>query len=76
MTTSCRAQEHRLSGLPAAGRQAAPNIVQRLLQTAALWHLRWLQRLKLTELTPEALSDMGIAPDQARREAAKPFWRA
>jgi uncharacterized protein YjiS (DUF1127 family) len=30
---------------------------------------------ELTELGPHLLRDIGISYEEARREAAKPFWR-
>ena len=32
------------------------------------------QRRDLLELTPEQLRDIGVTPQEARREAARPFW--
>ena len=32
------------------------------------------QRRRLAELGDDALRDIGVAPDEARREAARPFW--
>jgi uncharacterized protein YjiS (DUF1127 family) len=43
-----------------------------------LWMQRARQRRALTELTelgPHLLRDIGISYEEARREAAKPFWR-
>lgn len=31
-------------------------------------------RLALSEMSPEQLMDIGIAPEEARNEAARPFW--
>jgi uncharacterized protein YjiS (DUF1127 family) len=35
---------------------------------------RWRQRRDLLDLTDEQLRDIGISPDEARREAARPLW--
>lgn len=32
------------------------------------------QRRDLLELTDEQLRDIGVTPEEARREAARPFW--
>lgn len=42
----------------------------------ALWLERACQRRQLAELTTEQLSDIGVMPEAAQREAAKPFWQA
>ena len=43
--------------------------------------VRWQQfyrrlstRRALLNLTPEQLQDIGLSPEQARREALRPFW--
>lgn len=41
----------------------------------ALWYDRYLQRLALAELDDRLLADIGVAPEEARRECAQPFWR-
>ncbi len=33
------------------------------------------QRLDLDELDDAALKDIGLSPEEVRRECAKPFWR-
>ena len=65
---------HRQIALPA--RDGRPAARPSLLQHIGTWYDRWLQRRQLEELTQEALADVGLAPAQARAEAAKPFWRA
>jgi uncharacterized protein YjiS (DUF1127 family) len=40
------------------------------------WRSRARQRRRLIELTANQLYDVGITPEGARAEAAKPFWRA
>lgn len=41
----------------------------------SIWITRAEQRAALAELDEERLRDIGVTRDQARREAAKPFWR-
>jgi uncharacterized protein YjiS (DUF1127 family) len=41
-----------------------------------LWLGRLHDRHELRELDIERIRDMGLAPVGAKREAAKPFWRA
>ncbi|MEM7172762.1 MAG: DUF1127 domain-containing protein [Pseudomonadota bacterium] len=40
-----------------------------------VWQQRASQRTHLARLERNYLEDMGITPEQARKEAAKPFWR-
>lgn len=35
---------------------------------------RWRQRRDLLELTLKQLRDIGVTAEEARREAARPFW--
>lgn len=35
---------------------------------------RWRQRRDLAALTDEQLRDIGVTPEDARREASRPFW--
>ena len=44
--------------------------------TLLTWQMRANQRTRLAEMEAHRLEDMGISSDEARREAAKPFWRA
>ncbi|MEP2704708.1 MAG: DUF1127 domain-containing protein [Roseibium sp.] len=59
---------------------AAPQKTSALNQVARFVSLimRWSQtaksRRQLSELTYAELKDIGVTPDQARREAARPFW--
>lgn len=47
--------------------------------SAAVWLLaiydRYLQRHALAELDDALLRDIGLTPEDVRRECAKPFWR-
>jgi uncharacterized protein YjiS (DUF1127 family) len=48
------------------------------LATLVLWSERSRQRRALAELAmrnDDLLADAGLSLDEARREAAKPFWR-
>ncbi len=40
-----------------------------------LWSDRRRQRIALAELPARLLADIGVALDEAAREADKPFWR-
>jgi len=49
------------------------------IRAAALlltWQERAMQRYALASLDARMLDDIGLARADARREAAKPFWRA
>lgn len=52
------------------------NPAQRLLATLIAWQQRYELRRHLLEMDDHLLEDVGISRDQARQEAAKPFWRA
>jgi uncharacterized protein YjiS (DUF1127 family) len=41
-----------------------------------IWQHRLTLRQALTRMEPYLLDDMGISPEDAAREAAKPFWKA
>lgn len=43
--------------------------------TLLTWQMRANERARLAEMEAHRLEDMGISPSEARREAAKPFWR-
>jgi uncharacterized protein YjiS (DUF1127 family) len=51
------------------------SVVRRLLSRLAAWHRRHRQRLDLAELDDHLLADIGVTPQEARHEGAKPFWR-
>jgi uncharacterized protein YjiS (DUF1127 family) len=46
-----------------------------LIGTIAVWIVRRRQRWALAELDKHLLNDVGLSPQQARRESAKPFWK-
>jgi uncharacterized protein YjiS (DUF1127 family) len=56
----------------AASRPATTPSLQAILW---LWIQRARQRRRLAELDAAQLRDIGVEPEAARREAAKPFWR-
>jgi uncharacterized protein YjiS (DUF1127 family) len=64
----------RHGGLPQLCSWRGPAAPVRLI---TLFAARRRQRLTLAELCgqPHLLDDLGLTPQQARREAAKPFWR-
>ena len=49
--------------------------VRATLCTADLLYQRVRQRRALAQLDRRLLRDIGVTPEQAEREAAKPFWR-
>jgi uncharacterized protein YjiS (DUF1127 family) len=56
----------------AASRQATAPSLPAILW---LWIQRARQRRRLAELDAVQLRDIGVEPEAARREAAKPFWQ-
>lgn len=46
-----------------------------LLAAAAAAMERRCQRARLATLEPRLLRDIGVTPDEARREVSKPCWR-
>lgn len=55
--------------LPAASR-TRPSLLTRI----ATWHRVARQRRQLLDIDPRLLADMGLTPEQAFREASRPFW--
>jgi len=49
---------------------------ERISDILIIWQRRLIMRNALTRMEPYLLDDMGISPEDATREAAKPFWRA
>ena len=65
---------------PASARSSRTAFVPRVpLHRAAsllvLWYERHLQRHDLASLDAWMLGDLGLTPEEVRRECAKPFWR-
>jgi uncharacterized protein YjiS (DUF1127 family) len=52
-----------------------PTLLAAPLETLRLWAQRRQQRRALATLDGHLLTDIGLSPEQADREAAKPFWR-
>jgi uncharacterized protein YjiS (DUF1127 family) len=48
----------------------------RLLKLLHTWYARSRQRRQLLQLDERMYRDIGVAADEAQREARKPFWRA
>lgn len=46
------------------------------LRTLVMWELRLRTRHALARLDATRCADIGIAPERAEAEAAKPFWKA
>lgn len=42
---------------------------------ARIWPGRRRQRIALAEMDRAQLRDLGLEPDEVRREAARPFWQ-
>jgi uncharacterized protein YjiS (DUF1127 family) len=57
-----------------AKRFAWPSALFGLIKTIANWIERRRQLQALTELDDHLLNDVGLSREQARREAARPFW--
>tara|TARA_R110000787_G_scaffold10415_2_gene35304 strand:+ start:4309 stop:4548 length:240 start_codon:yes stop_codon:yes gene_type:complete len=49
---------------------------ERMWEVLIIWQHRLAMRHALTRMEPYLLNDMGISPEDAAREAAKPFWQA
>ncbi|TGQ34943.1 MULTISPECIES: DUF1127 domain-containing protein [unclassified Mesorhizobium] len=45
------------------------------LRLLARWYDRHLQRLDLAEIDDHLLRDLGLTPQDVRRECAKSFWQ-
>ncbi len=63
---------------PAAGfaaRPAQPGALRRSGRTVLRWIERSRQRQALAVLERHLLEDIGVTPEDARREAEKPFWQ-
>jgi uncharacterized protein YjiS (DUF1127 family) len=62
-----------------ARRDCGSGTIRERLCTAAgrlrLWLRRARERRELLRLDPRLCRDIGVTVDEARHEAAKPFWR-
>jgi uncharacterized protein YjiS (DUF1127 family) len=50
-------------------------VLRDLIEIVAVWIVRRRQRQALAELDEHLLDDVGLSREQARREAARPFWK-
>ncbi len=55
--------------------RARPGVVARLIQTVTAVVTRRRDRQRLGQLDTHLLRDIGLDPQDARRESAKPFWQ-
>ena len=62
--------------LPGEVGPVAVHLLSRLVGVARRASARHRQRRALARLDARLLRDVGISPEQAQAEAAKPFWRA
>ncbi|RWO23053.1 DUF1127 domain-containing protein [Mesorhizobium sp.] len=60
------------------GRRPSPFMILRRahLRLLARWYDRHLQRLDVAEIDEHLLRDLGLTPQDVRRECAKSFWQA
>ncbi|MCF6109670.1 DUF1127 domain-containing protein [Mesorhizobium muleiense] len=60
------------------GRRPSPVMILRRvhLRLLARWYDRHLQRLDLAEIDEHLLRDLGLTPQDIRRECMKSFWQA
>lgn len=61
--------------VPVQAEIEARPLATRLAGLLRLWTLRASERRALARLDDHALADIGMSRAEARREAAKPFWR-
>jgi|RhiMetdeSRZDD1v2_1073273.scaffolds.fasta_scaffold00591_29 uncharacterized protein YjiS (DUF1127 family) len=60
----------------APSRAPAVGLLHRLVDAMTLWSIRHNTRRALAELDRHQLRDIGKTAEEARCEAAKPFWQA
>jgi uncharacterized protein YjiS (DUF1127 family) len=68
-------QRHRKYGRPLVGTVVRIRI-SGVLRMISLWISRSNQRNALADLDDHLLRDIGVAGDDALREASKPFWKS
>ncbi|GLQ80604.1 hypothetical protein GCM10007881_41230 [Mesorhizobium huakuii] len=61
---------------PFHARRSFPFITWFRSRLLARWYDRHLQRLDLGEIDDHLLRDLGLTPEDVRRECAKSFWQA
>lgn len=65
---------HDNSVFRAAG-SIVPGALAQTLKLAVFWQSRLSERRNLARLDDHLLRDIGLDPDAAANECAKPFWR-
>ena len=60
---------------PQPSRQSFPFVTWLGSRLKARWYDRHLQRLDLAEIDDHLLRDLGLTPQDVRRECAKSFWQ-
>lgn len=60
---------------PPPARRSFPFITKVGWRLLARWYDRHLQRRDLSEIDDHLLRDLGLTPEDVRRECAKSFWR-
>ena len=60
---------------PFESRQSSPFVIWFRSRLLAPWYDRHLQRRDLAEIDDHLLRDLGLTPQDVRRECAKSFWR-
>ena len=61
---------------PLASRRPFPFVFWLHRRLLSRWYDRHLQRLDLKEVDDHLLRDLGLTPEDVRRECAKSFWQA
>jgi uncharacterized protein YjiS (DUF1127 family) len=61
---------------PFPSRRSFPFVTWFRSRLLARWYDRHLQRLELAEIDDHLLRDLGLTPEDVRRECAKSFWQA
>lgn len=62
--------------IPLRGRRPFPSITWVRSRLLTRWHDRHVQRRDLSEIDDYLLRDLGLTPQDVRRECAKSFWQA
>ncbi|WP_421915210.1 DUF1127 domain-containing protein [Mesorhizobium sp.] len=63
------------TSLPLGSRQSSSFVIWLRSRLPARWYDRHLQRRDLSEVDDHLLRDLGLTPQDVRRECAKSFWR-
>lgn len=64
------------TSVPFESRRSSPFATWFRSRLLARWYDRHLQRRDLAEIDDHLLRDLGLTPEDVRRECAKSFWRA